>query len=202
MHKYASHKSYAAYLRQRGLNFFIIFILQKISPICLRKLICKKNCAYRNVTPGAQSQAVETLRRRKAVKNGKVIKDEAAGIKNRKALFSNGIKHKDVALLYNLGNGKSAFGIYIEGGPNNKSGEITPAAASGLGIDPNPNYGGMDKNKLLVIIFPGSSKDFDGKTPTQEMINKVGDKFYQQNKELINNAIDAAKGTPTINPYD
>ena len=139
----------------------------------------------------------------KAVKGGKVVKDKEAGATNRKALLSNGgIKHKDVGLMYNLENNKSAYGIYLEGGPNNKTGEITPAAAKQLGIDDDPNYGGMDKNRLLLIMFPGSSKDFGGKMPTQNMINQVGGKYYQQNKEVINDAINAAKGTPTINHYD
>jgi RHS repeat-associated protein len=141
----------------------------------------------------------------KALKNGHSVKNEkttATGKANRKAFASNGVKHKDVALMYNIENDKSAFGIYVEGGPNNKSGEITPAAAAQLGIDPDPNRGGMDPNHLLLIVFPGSSKDFGGKAPTQDMINRVGGKYYQQNKELINDAVNAAKGTPTINSYD
>ncbi|MGF7229821.1 hypothetical protein [Arachidicoccus sp.] len=60
----------------------------------------------------------------------------------------------------------------------------------------------MSENRVLYIIFPGSSKDFGGKTPTQNMINQVGGKYCLQNKELINNAINAAKGTSTINSYD
>ena len=155
-----------------------------------------------NIDPDVVNGYVLPTSNYKAVKNGKVSLEKQTGIVYRKAFSSNDVKHKDVGLLYNLENDKSAFGIYVEGGPNNKSGEITPAAATQLGIDPDPNKGGMDKNKLLLIIFPGSSKGFDDKTPTQEMINKIGDKYYQKNKELINYAIDAAKKTPTINPYD
>lgn len=104
--------------------------------------------------------------------------------------------------MYNLDNEKSAFGIYVEGGPNNKSGEITPAAARQLDIPDDPNFGGMSQNKLLIVIFPGSSKDFGGKTPTQRMINQIGTKYFQQNKQLINKAINDTKKIPNQNPYD
>jgi len=140
-----------------------------------------------------------------ALKNGHTIKTPKSilqGKANRKAFSSNGVTHKDVGLLYNLENDKSAYGIYLEGGPNNKSGEITPAGAKALGIYPDPNYGGMQANHLLLIIFPGSSINFDGKTPTQAMINKIGAQYYLLNKALINHAINVAKSTPTINHYD
>jgi hypothetical protein len=137
----------------------------------------------------------------KAVKGGKVVRDKVAGIINRKAFRDNDVRHKDVGLLYNLKNGKSAYGIYLEGGPNNKSGEITPAAATELGIDPDPNTGGMESNNLLYMIFPGSSK-YLGRNITQDKINKVGDAYYQQNKEIIDHTIKIAKQTPTIKRYD
>lgn len=141
----------------------------------------------------------------KVEKDGRSRKSKESteiGKANRKAFSSNGVRHKDVALMYNLDNEKSAFGIYVEGGPNNKSGEITPAAARQLDIPADPIHGGMPKNMLLILIFPGSSKDFGGKTPTQRMINQIGDKYFQQNKEIINKAINDTKKTPIKNQYD
>jgi hypothetical protein len=104
--------------------------------------------------------------------------------------------------MYNLENEKSGFGIYVERSPNNKSGEISPASGNAFDIPSNRNHREMNPNHLLYIVFPGSCIDFGGKAPRQEMINQIGGKNYQQNKKLINDDVNAAKGNPTKNNYD
>ncbi|MBS2026868.1 MAG: peptidoglycan-binding protein [Deltaproteobacteria bacterium] len=53
-------------------------------------------------------------------------------------------------------NGKSVYAIYADVGPSTKLGEGSMALASQLGINPDPRYGGMDSQKVKMVVLPGS----------------------------------------------
>ncbi|TDP98023.1 glycoside hydrolase family 75 protein [Labedaea rhizosphaerae] len=60
-----------------------------------------------------------------------------------------------VAIVYN---GHVEYAVVGDTGPTGIIGEASYAAASGLGIDPDPSTGGTD-GPVTYIVFPGSSVD-------------------------------------------
>ena len=66
---------------------------------------------------------------------------------------SNGIRPGSVAAV--IYNNKVVYAVFADEGPNNIIGEASYATASALGIDPNPETGGVDSG-VTYIVFPGS----------------------------------------------
>lgn len=66
----------------------------------------------------------------------------------------------------NLANGKSCLVVVGDVGPTRKTGEASRAAAILLGINPDPNNGGVDTPEILYEWQPGQAA-------------KIGDRQYQ-----------------------
>ena len=58
----------------------------------------------------------------------------------------------------------SADAVVFDTGPTRKDGELTPALAKLLGIDPNPNTGGEDAAIIRYELWPGVPAVVDGLT--------------------------------------
>ncbi len=57
----------------------------------------------------------------------------------------------------NTKTGQSVWAVVGDTGPKNKLGEGSPACASAIGIDPNPNNGGEDSyDAVLYELWPGT----------------------------------------------
>jgi len=66
---------------------------------------------------------------------------------------SSGIRPGSVAAV--IYNNKVVYAVFADEGPNNIIGEASYATAQALGIDPNPETGGVDSG-VTYIVFPGS----------------------------------------------
>jgi len=114
-------------------------------------------------------------------KAGKTIwasPDKVAG----NPFHDSGVKRGDYVRVTNPENGKSVYAIYGENGPANEVGEISMAAARGLGINDSPISGGFtgmtDSQYLHYEFYPGSGKRSPNgsriQTQTAEEIEKNG----------------------------
>ena len=65
---------------------------------------------------------------------------------------SNGIKPGSVAAV--IYNNKVVYAVFADEGPNNIIGEASYATAKALGINPDPENGGVDSG-VTYIVFPG-----------------------------------------------
>ena len=65
---------------------------------------------------------------------------------------SSGIKPGSVAAV--IYNNKVVYAVFADEGPNNIIGEASYATAKALGIDPDPENGGVDSG-VTFIVFPG-----------------------------------------------
>jgi len=65
---------------------------------------------------------------------------------------SNGIKPGSVAAI--IYNNKVVYAVFADEGPNNIIGEASYATAKALGINPDPENGGVDSG-VTYIVFPG-----------------------------------------------
>jgi hypothetical protein len=60
--------------------------------------------------------------------------------------------------------GKKIAAVVFDTGPHNKLGEISAAAAEGLGINPDPNHGGVDGQEVTYRLWPGKPATVEGVT--------------------------------------
>lgn len=60
------------------------------------------------------------------------------------------------AQVTNGRNGKSVLCVVADLGPKKKLGELSPAAARAIGIDPNPNTGGEESATVFYELWPGT----------------------------------------------
>jgi hypothetical protein len=72
---------------------------------------------------------------------------------SRFSYSSNGIKPGSVAAI--IYNNKVVYAVFADEGPSNIIGEASYATAKALGIDSNPESGGVDSG-VTYIVFPGS----------------------------------------------
>lgn len=63
-------------------------------------------------------------------------------------------------------NGKHEPAVVFDVGPHNKLGELSACLAQRLGINPDPNTGGIDNQAVHYRFWPGIAADIDGKTYT------------------------------------
>lgn len=63
----------------------------------------------------------------------------------------------------NMRNGKESAAVIGDKGPNNKLGEISPALAEALGLDPNARHGGTDAAIIQYEVQMGVAANVDGK---------------------------------------
>jgi hypothetical protein len=71
---------------------------------------------------------------------------------SRFSYSSNGISPGSVAAI--IYNNKVVYAVFADEGPSNIIGEASYATASALGIDSNPETGGVDSG-VTYIVFPG-----------------------------------------------
>jgi hypothetical protein len=60
--------------------------------------------------------------------------------------------------------GRSVDCVVADIGPRRKIGELSPAAAQAIGLDPNPNHGGTDSHEVTYEIFPSVPATVNGTT--------------------------------------
>jgi hypothetical protein len=72
---------------------------------------------------------------------------------SRFSYSSNGIKPGSVAAI--IYNNKVVYAVFADEGPSNIIGEASYATAKALGIDSNPETGGVDSG-VTYIVFPGA----------------------------------------------
>lgn len=66
--------------------------------------------------------------------------------------------------VLNIKSGQRAVAVVGDSGPKRKIGEGSPALASLIGLDPNPNYGGTEKHIILYKIHVGVPAVINGVT--------------------------------------
>lgn len=69
-----------------------------------------------------------------------------------------------LAQVTNTRNGKSCMAVVADSGPSKKIGEISPACAKAIGVDPNPNTGGEEKPVIFYELWPGKEAVINGIT--------------------------------------
>jgi Fungal chitosanase of glycosyl hydrolase group 75 len=62
----------------------------------------------------------------------------------------------DLAMCFHTETGKSSWAIYADIGPANQLGEGSMCLARELGLSDSPKTGGTDKEKIVMVYFPGS----------------------------------------------
>jgi hypothetical protein len=67
-----------------------------------------------------------------------------------------GIKLGDVAAI--IRDGRIVFAVFADTGPTEIIGEASHATAAALGIDPDPNTGGIDAG-VTYVVFPNSQPE-------------------------------------------
>ncbi len=65
--------------------------------------------------------------------------------------------------MWNTENGKFCQGMVADSGPKTKVGEVSPAAARALGLNPSPRNGGTDDAIIQYVIHPGVPAFINGK---------------------------------------
>ena len=76
-----------------------------------------------------------------------------------------GIRIGDIALVYNLKNGKRAFATFADIKNPNTLGEGSVSLAAQLGLNADPRRGGTSEADIAYIVFPKSGLG-QGKIPT------------------------------------
>lgn len=66
--------------------------------------------------------------------------------------------------IVDLKTGKFVDCVVADAGPSKKIGEASVAAAKALGINANPNHGGVDEQRILYIFWPGVPAVVNGVT--------------------------------------
>jgi N-acetylmuramoyl-L-alanine amidase len=110
-------------------------------------------------------------------------------------------------------NGRSCAVIYGDHGPNYKLGEGSMQAARELGINPDPNVGGIEANEVppgvIHIVFPNSRKALpkgaSGLPRTADTVQSIHDRAWDLFAQFKNSAPmppagDAADARPTAPP--
>lgn len=84
----------------------------------------------------------------------------------------------DFGVVYNIENGKYAYAIFADSGPQNLLGEGSIALANALEVNSDPKQGGTEKEMILYMVFPNS-----GEGPctlrTIEEINENAEKLFE-----------------------
>lgn len=127
----------------------------------------------------------------------------------RKTLVTHGIQMRSIYYTIDLETGLSAFGIIADVGPGGQTtnGEfsIHQVQEMKLPVDKRTGTGGVDSNRLVTIIFPGSHTLIDPKNITQEKINSLGKDLLAKYEDSvgIENVIRDIKGsTMHVPKYD
>lgn len=68
------------------------------------------------------------------------------------------------AQVTNTRNGKSCMAVVADIGPSKKLGEISPACAKAIGVDPDPNTGGEEKPVIFYELWPDRAAVVNGIT--------------------------------------
>jgi hypothetical protein len=89
-----------------------------------------------------------------------------------------GIRLGDLALVTNQANGRSAYAIYADVGPNGRIGEGSMALANALGMPGNPRHDSV-ADGVTYLIFPGSASRL-GDRVTARNIKLSGAQLYQR----------------------
>ncbi|HEX4603317.1 MAG TPA: glycoside hydrolase family 75 protein, partial [Candidatus Angelobacter sp.] len=89
-----------------------------------------------------------------------------------------GVNLGDLAVVVNTANGKRAYAIYADVGPNGKIGEGSIALAKALGIDAKPRDGGVS-GSIVYLVFPKSGLG-QGKLRTLGEINASGSRLFKR----------------------
>jgi hypothetical protein len=58
--------------------------------------------------------------------------------------------------------GRVSWAVVADEGPHSKLGEGSPALARALGINDDPNHGGVDEQEVLYKIWPGKAANVAG----------------------------------------
>lgn len=70
-----------------------------------------------------------------------------------------GVLFGDVGMLVRRGTGGCCAFVVADGGPHNKLGEVSIAAADALTFPSSPRDGGIGGKNLLTVVFPKSAKE-------------------------------------------
>jgi hypothetical protein len=62
----------------------------------------------------------------------------------------------DLAAVYNKKTGRLVYAIVADIGPRSSIGEGSIALAEQLGVPADPRKGGLDKEDIVMVVFPGS----------------------------------------------
>jgi hypothetical protein len=89
-----------------------------------------------------------------------------------------GVSLGDFAVVVNSANGKRAYAIYADVGPNGKIGEGSIALARTLGIDAKPRRGGVSSG-ISYLVFPKSGLG-QGRLRTVGEINASASRLFKQ----------------------
>lgn len=87
-----------------------------------------------------------------------------------------GIRIGDIALVYNLKNGKRAFATFADIKNPNTLGEGSVFLAAQLGLNADPRRGGTSGADIAYIVFPKSGLG-QGKIPTPSDIDNLAGRF-------------------------
>jgi hypothetical protein len=66
--------------------------------------------------------------------------------------------------VLNTSNDKFCDAVVGDIGPRSKTGELSPACAAALGLNPNANHGGTDRKIISYTIYVGQPATLDGVT--------------------------------------
>jgi hypothetical protein len=101
----------------------------------------------------------------------------------------------DLAVVVNQANGRSAYAIFADVGPNGRIGEGSIALAKALRIPANPRYDGVEDG-ITYLIFPGSAVHGKGHI-TARNVRISAARFYGEwgGRERLRSCEDAALST-------
>jgi hypothetical protein len=74
-----------------------------------------------------------------------------------KPKFSDEQKLGDLAMIFNMADGKQSWAIYADIGPSNQIGEGSMKLNKDLGLSDSPKTGGTEEEIIAMIYFPGSA---------------------------------------------
>lgn len=89
-----------------------------------------------------------------------------------------GVALGDLVVAVNTTNGKRAYAIFADVGPNGKIGEGSIALARALGINADPRHGGVSGG-ISYLVFPKSGRG-QGKLRTRDDINASGARLFKK----------------------
>jgi hypothetical protein len=101
----------------------------------------------------------------------------------------------DLAVVVNQANGRSAYAIFADVGPNGRIGEGSIALANALRIPANPRYDGVEDG-ITYLVFPGSAAHAKGHF-TARKVRISAARVYREwgGRERLQGCEDAAQST-------